>query len=209
MYLIAGLLFVILIVLIFMFMRQTPAATSAPPPPPTPSATGTSVSNLQIGDTILVPGAGDDFSDLNFTVDRRDRYEAKGENWFEVSGLYRGRRVYVEVYTDDETKVLINLANEDITTGNLGVGEEDLIKFDKAQDRSQGFSYKGSQWLYDWSGEIIYLKGSDSQGEGYYCWDFREQGGRRELCVEKWEGEPFEVILSRVVNPEDVQVFRS
>lgn len=162
-----------------------------------------------MGDALVIPGLGDNFTDLQVTVDLRNRYEYGGEKWFELSGRYKGRRVFVEVENDDDIVVLVNLANEDITLANLGITEEDLVRMDESHDKSQSFSYLGSQWRFDWSGEIRYFKGDAGSGEGYYNWDFNEQGGRRVLSVEKWEGEPFEVILSHRVNADDVQVFRS
>jgi hypothetical protein len=198
---------VILVVLILMYQRLGPPK---PPTPPEPkNAAELSITDADVGDSIVVHGAGDSFADLTFTVDRKDRYEANGESWFEVSGRYRGRRVFVEVANDDEIEVLVNLANERLTLSDLSLREEDLVRFDETHDRNAGFSFRNSQWHFDWSGEIGYFKDGDGAGEGYYNWDFAEQGGNRVISVEKWEGDPFEVILSRRVNSDDVQVFRS
>ena len=167
------------------------------------------VLDAAVGDSITIHGAGDNFQDLNFTVDRRDRYESGGEQWFEVSGRYMGRRVFVEVSEDDDIEVLVNLANTEISLSDLGLTEEDLVSVDETHDSSMTFSYNNSVWQFEWSGEIGYFKGGGAEGEGYYNWDFAEKGGSRKISVEKWEDEPFEVILSRKVNPDDVQIFRS
>lgn len=207
MYVIAGILAVILVVLILMYQRMSPPKPPAPPPPK--NAAELSIADANVGDSIVIHGAGDSFADLSFTVDRRDRYEANGESWYELSGRYRGRRVFVEVVQDDDIEVLVNLANDDLTLADLSLTEQDLIRFDETQDRGQGFSFRNSRWNLDWSGEIGYFKDGGSEGEGYYNWDFAEQGGNRTLSVEKWEGDPFEVIVSRRVNADDVEVFRS
>ena len=162
-----------------------------------------------VGDSITIHGAGDSFQDLNFTVDRKDRYEAGGDEWFEVSGRYKGRRVFVEITDDDDIEVLVNLANTEITLGDLGMTEEDLVRVDETHDSSVSFSYNNSVWQFEWSGEIGYFKNCGGEGEGYYNWDFTEKGGSRKISIEKWEDEPFKVILSRNVNSDDVEVFRS
>src|SRR5688572_5980821 len=51
----------------------------------------------KIGDVIPIHGAAEDFSDLDFTVDQRNAYEGASRRWIDLSGEFRGRRVYVEV----------------------------------------------------------------------------------------------------------------
>lgn len=167
------------------------------------------VLDASVGDSITIHGAGDSFQDLNFTVDRKDRYVAGGDESFEVSGRYKGRRVFVGIAEDDDIEVLVNLANTEISLGDLGITEEDLVRADETHDSSVSFSYNNSVWQFEWSGEMGFFKDGGTEGEGYYNWDFAEKGGSRKISIEKWEDEPFEVILTRRVNADDVEVFRS
>lgn len=172
------------------------------------------LANLQIvdareGDTVSIPGAGDDYDDLDFTVDRRDRYECGSERWFELSGMYRGRRVFVECYGDDELEVSVKLKPTEVRLQDLGLEDADLVRMDEAQSRSEGFDYDGSRWDYEGSREMEYFRGGTGSGEGFYGWEFREHGEDRILYVEKWEGEPFEVGIAKTVHPGDIRVYRS
>ena len=172
------------------------------------------LANLRIvdareGDTVSIPGAGDDYDDLDFTVDRRDRYESGSERWFELSGMYRGRRVYVECYEADELEVSTKLKPTEVRLQDLGLEEADLIRMDEAQSRSEGFEYDGSRWDYERSREMEHFRGGTGSGEGFYGWEFREHGKDRILYVEKWEGEPFDVGIAKTVHPGDIRVYRS
>ena len=41
------------------------------------------------GDKLSIVAAGSDFSDLDFTVDRRDQLEAGQKLWYEITGPYQ------------------------------------------------------------------------------------------------------------------------
>ena len=200
-------LIVVLIILLAIYMRKDKDKTR--PPAPVENLAELSVAAATIGDNISIRGAGDDYADLNFTVDRKNRHEADGDKWIELSGRYNGRRIYVEVSEDDEVEVTVDLSRVEIALGDLGLNEDDLLRLDESQDQSESTEYDGSTWRYESSHEISCFKDDGAGHVGYYGWDFREQDGERILSVEKWEGEPFEVCLARRVNSDDVQVFRS
>lgn len=201
-------LIVVVIILLAIYMRRDKEQTLSPPP--VENLAELSVAAATVGDNISIPGAGDDYANLNFTVDRKNRYESGGDEWFELSGQYNGRRIHVEVSEDDGVEVTVNLSRVEIALGDLGgLSEDDLTRMDESQDQSESLDYDGSMWRYESSHEIAYFKDDGSESEGYYSWNFREQNGERVLSVEKFEGEPFEVSLSRRVNPDDVQVFRN
>lgn len=197
-------LIVVFIILFAIYMRKDKDRTR--PPAPVENLAELSVAAAAVGDNISIRGAGDDYADLDFTVDRKNRYDS-GHEWFELSGRYNGRRIYVEVSEDDELEVTVDLGRVEIALGDLGLSEDDLIRMDETQDQSESFDYDGSTWRYKSSREIGYFKDDGAEREGYYSWDFQEQDGERILSVEKWEGEPFDVCLARRVNPDDVQVF--
>ena len=49
------------------------------------------ITDARLGDTLSVNGAAEDFSDVDFTVDRNDQYEAGSSRWSELSGPWRDR----------------------------------------------------------------------------------------------------------------------
>jgi hypothetical protein len=83
-------------------------------------------------DVIIVSGAGEDFEDLSFTVDRVETYRSGREEWAEVSGIAQNRRIFVEWYEDDRLQVLL-YRGDTLTLGDLGVAEEDLARFDEEE----------------------------------------------------------------------------
>jgi hypothetical protein len=198
-----GIVFVILLVMIFKKSK------SKPPPIPQRDLASLGITDARVGDSIAILAAGDDFEDLEFVVDRRNRYESGNEEWFELSGMYKGRRVFVEYYEDDEIEVSVNLARREISLSDLGLSEADLIRMDEERSSANGFDYDGQSWKYGSSEEVGYFKDGRGEGEGYYCWNFRSDDGKRELFIEKWEGDPFEGGIAEMTNPQDVKIYRS
>ena len=167
------------------------------------------VTEARIGDTLSVPGVAADFSDVDFTVDRRDRYEAGNRSWIELSGSWRDRRVYLEVHSEDSITVLGNFDGRKITLDELALSEDDLAQMDQRQNPADFFDYDGKFWLYRSSRETRVFRAGDMVGRGFYCWQFQEQDARRFLSIRKFEGEPFAASLWVAVEPSDIAVFRS
>jgi hypothetical protein len=167
------------------------------------------ITEARVGDTLSVSGAAADFSDIDFTVDRLDGYEAGNRRWIELSGMWRDRRVYLEVHSEDTTIVLGNFDGRRITLDELGLGEDDLAQMDQRQNPADFFDYDGKFWLYRFSREIGMFQAGDTLGRGFYCWQFQEQDAKRFLSVRKYEGEPFTASLWVNVEPADITVFRS
>ena len=160
------------------------------------------------GDTVSILAMGDDYDDLDFTVDRVNRYDADGDESKELSGVYRGARVFLEVWDDDGLEVRLCRDSDEIAFNALGLGEPDLIRLDETQDTSIEIAHDGARYRFDESGEVVCYEDGDREGEGYYTWTFVEVEGDRELYIEKWEGEAFEASLGRVIRPGDCRVFR-
>jgi hypothetical protein len=166
------------------------------------------VIDARAGDALSVLGAADDFSDLDFTVERRDKYEAGTRQWVELSGMRRDRRVYLEVHDADTVDVLGNFDGRRITLDELGLTEEDLSEIDKRQNPADFLDFEGKFWLYRFSREVgVFSAGTDT-GRGFYGWQFQEQDGKRYLSVRKFEGEPFTASIWIRVEPTDITVFR-
>ena len=168
-----------------------------------PTAAG--IGNVVVGDRVHVSGAGD-LSDLDFRVSGSVRYSSDREDWTEYYGSYRGRQVAVETFDDDAFQVGVIAAEATITLAQLGLTEDDLIRWDEGDGPGRPFEFDGATWESIWSGEVTYFEDDFSHRKGYYGWDFAEQGGPRILCVEKREGEPFEVILMQLVDANRVRI---
>lgn len=169
------------------------------------------ITDARVGDALSVAGAAgvsDDLSDVDFTVDRRDQYEAGSRIWVTLSGTWHDRRVYLEIHNEDTVDVLGNFDGQRITLDALGLSEEDMAEIDRRQNPADFLDYEGKFWLYGFSREMgVFTDGRDT-GRGFYGWQFHEQGGNRYLSVRKFEGEPFVASIWTRIQPADVTVFR-
>ena len=73
-----------------MFFDRKPAH-----PAPQEDLANLKITDARVKDTLSVNGAAEDFTDIDFTVDRLDSYEAGSQRWIEVSGTWRDG--YVEL----------------------------------------------------------------------------------------------------------------
>ncbi len=211
-WLLLGVLGIVLIILLYKIFQKLSKASSKSSSES--SSEPVDLSKLQItdakpGDLISISGAGDDCEDLQFTVDRRSRYESGGNEWFELGGVYRGQRVFVEYYEDDEIEVSTKLDPRKLTLQDLGVTEDVLKRMDEEQRRSNTVDYDGQMWSYRCSQEVGYMKEGHGEGEGFYSWEFESKDGESLLFIEKWEGESFEAGIARCIHPDDISVFRA
>jgi hypothetical protein len=197
-----------LLIMILKKLFERPAAPAAPVGPKQDLASLT-VADARVGDNISISGAGDNFSDLDFTVDHGNRYEAGEKQWFDVSGKHGERRVTLEVRSeDDELDVRGFLDGRKLSLEDLGVSEEDLAEMDKRQNTADNFEFDGKNWYYRLSREMGAFHDGDTQGAGFYGWEFIEESGQRYLSIRKREGEPFSAAVAVKLNPADITVFR-
>ena len=167
------------------------------------------ITDARVGDALSVLGAASDFSDIDFTVDRCDGYEAGARRWVELSGSWRDRRIRLEVHNDDSITVLGNFDGQTLTLDELGLTEDDLAQMDQRQNASDFFDYNEKFWLYRFSREIGFFTWGAPSGRGFYCWQFQEQDSKRFLSIRKFEGEPFTAFLWTELDPASVTVYRS
>jgi len=188
---------------------QHPARLEAPAPPSKPDLASLTVADARVGDNISVSGAGDEFSDLDFTVDHSNRYEAGENQWSDVSGKYRERRVTLEVRSDgDDLDVRGFLDGRKLSLEDLGLSEDDLAQIDERQNTADNFEFDGKTWYYRLSREMGVFHDGQTQGAGFYGWEFMEQTGQRYLTIRKRESEPFTAAVAVKLNPADITVFR-
>jgi hypothetical protein len=177
-------------------------------PAPAEDLANLKIQDARVRDTLSVTGAAEDFSDIDFTVDRRDIYEAGSNQWFEVSGTWRDRRVYLAVYPGDVIEVLGNFDGRRLTLDDFGLTEGDMGDLDERRNPNDFLDFEGKFWLYRFSREVGIFRDGHDTGNGFYCWQFHEQGGKRTLTFRKFEGEPFTAGIWVAVQPTDITVFR-
>jgi hypothetical protein len=194
------------VVLWAMFRTNSPRQVAAPAAPP---AIDIDSWDAGPGDVISISGAAEDFSDIDLAVDRRSTYESNARRWVDLSGEFRGVRMYLEVYRHPQPDLIGILDPRKLSLSDIGVTEDQLADMDTRQDPSAFVNFAGKQWRWESSREIRYFENDLGDGEGLYRWLFQEPGGNRLVCVEKWEDEPFEIRLARRLNPRDITVYRA
>ncbi len=182
-------------------------------PKPVPAAPVEDLANLTVsdartGDVLSVAGAGDQMTDLDYTVDRGTRMDAGSRTWVELGGSYQNRRVTVRVGGDEEIEVYLHADPRRITLEDLGLSEDDLAQIDERQNPADSFDFDGATWMYRISREVQAWRDNQPTPTGFYYWEFFTQDGKRLLGIRKAEGEPFTVILSTWVNAGDITVYR-
>ena len=194
-----------------MFRTSPGARVPAPSAPPQVAANPIDLDpwDAKKGDVISISGGAEDFSDLDFAVDRRSAYESSARRWVDLSGEFRGLRVYVEVYRHPQPDLIGMLDARKLTLADVGATEDVLADIDARQDPAASVKFEDKEWHWESSREIRYFENETGAGEGLYRWLFRAPDGDRLLCVEKWEGEPFEVRVTRCLHPRDITVYRA
>jgi hypothetical protein len=191
-----------------MFFKHTNGSTRHVDPAQLEDLAHLKITDAKPGDTLSISGAGEEFADLDFTVDRRAMVEFAEKRWVELSGLYRDRRVFLEVHNDDEVQVFGSFDGKHLTLDEIGLSEQDMADLDARQNPADNFEFEGKVWLYRWSREIGVFPDNQMEGQGCYAWRFQEENGTRYLTVRKSEGQPFEGVVSQKVDPGDITVYR-
>jgi hypothetical protein len=198
----------VLLVIVLMNLFKKKSEPERAPGPTGPDLSNLKPTDARTGDAISVAGAGDNMTDLDFTVDRTTRFEAGSRYWTEVSGPYRERRVALHVANDDEMEVAIHNDPRKLTIEDLGLSEDDLAQMDERQNTGDSFDFDEKTWLYRLSREAKATRDDQRQAAGFYYWEFHEHEGKGLLTVRKPEGEPFGVTLYTGIAAGDVTVYR-
>jgi hypothetical protein len=126
----------------------------APPPAPAVDLANLKVTDARAGDALSISGAGDNYTDLDFTVDRVTRFDAGSRRWFELSGPYLERRATVRVGGDDEVEVFLHSDPKKVAIEDLGLAEEELAEMDERQNTGDSFEFDSRTWQYAISREV-------------------------------------------------------
>jgi hypothetical protein len=196
-------------VLLIVVLKKLFEKPAAPPPAAKPVDLEVKIADARTGDTVSVVGAGDEMSDLDFTVEGRNQYQLGQRRWIELRGTYRNRRVLLDISMEDEIQVWAVTDAARLTLAELALSEEDLGQLDERQNTSDFFEFEGTNWYYRLSREFLLSADRESQGANFYGWLFREDGGKRMILVKKAEGEAFVAVIGSKVNPADITVYRA
>jgi hypothetical protein len=191
---------ILIALLVIVLMNLFKKSATSPAAAPGPDLANLKVTDARQGDVLSISGAGDNFSDLDFTIDQYTRLEIGANTRLLLSGMYRDRRVTLALSSD-----LVRLSDpRKIELEDLGLAEQDLSEMDERQNTADSFEYDGKVWMYRRSHEAK----DPSAGRAFYFWEFEEQGGKRELVIQKPEGDPFAATMFSEIPASDVTVYR-
>ena len=146
------------------------------------------LADARAGDAVSIAGAGENFADLDFTVERRDRYEVGPRRWVELRGQYRGRPVGLYVWEGDELEVAL---------------VPDAPRLALAAPAQDTLEHEGKRWRHRFSKEFVLFRDSDTQGAGFQGSLFEEEGGKRLMLIGNGEA-----TVALKLNPADVTIYR-
>lgn len=201
-------LLIALAIALVVVLKKAAAKKKQPPPPPPPDLANMTIKDAHVGDIVTISGFGDDFDDVDFVIEKRNRYESGGFEWFELLGVYRGRQIWIDWEEDDALEITATSPDRELRLSALNITEEDLARMDEEESRDNFIEYEGQKFYYEESCEAGYFKDCAGSGEGFYMWDFAAEDGESFLAIEKWEGEPFSVFTGKVIKPYNVRVFK-
>jgi len=201
------LLVVLLVIVLMNLFKKKPAQPASSGP--LPDLANLKPADARAGDVISVSGAGDDYTDLDFTADRCLWYQAGSRRWSEVSGPYKERRVSMRVSIDgdDEAQVAVHTDTRKLSVEDFGLSESDLADMDERQNTGDWFEYGGHNWQYRLSRETQ-VTGGTAGPSSFYYWEFNEKDGSGLLTFRKAEGEPFVATIYQGVPAGNVTVYR-
>lgn len=175
---------------------------------PEPDLAEATIRDAGVKDIVTISGLTEDYDDVDFLIERMNRYESGSSKWYELMGRHKDKQVWIEWEDDDDLFVTATTKNKAMPLSALGVDEDRLAGMDEEQSRENFIEYQGVRFYYRKSMEVHYFKDNRGRGEGFYLWDFMNEGGSEVVSVEKWEGEPFEVFHGTVVPPYNINVYK-
>lgn len=177
------------------------------PTAPQPDLANLSAADARVGDVISISGAGDNMSDLDFTIDRSQLVQAGAHRWSELSGPYHEHRVILRVTNGEDLETAIHTDTRKLSIEDLGLSEDDLAEMDERQNTADTFEFDGKVWVYRLSRDA-HASGANQPPTGFYYWEFHEQNGKGLLVIRKLEGDPFTVTPFTEIPPGDITVYR-
>jgi hypothetical protein len=179
-----------------------------PPPLPQKDLANLTIKEAMVGDIVSLTGFGDAYDDVDFVIEKRNRYAQGRYEWYELLGVYMGKQVWIEWEEDDALYVTATSPERELRLAVLNLTEEELARMDEEESSDNFIEHEGRKFYYDESSETFFFKDCSGSGEGFYLWDFESEDGEEIISVEKWEGEPFSVFSGKVIKPYNIRVFK-
>jgi hypothetical protein len=166
------------------------------------------ITAVRAGGVLKLPGFGRNTLGVETYVRERHRYVDAGQHpWYELVCDQAGRDLLVEwVREGGSLFATAGYEDENPTLEDLGLTEDDLIRFDEAGHGT--FAWDGVTWTLEFARETDWFENDGSRKESFYRWEFHDPDDERWLTVEKWAGDnDFEVYHLWRIDPARVEVY--
>lgn len=175
--------------------------------PPGP-AVDESIRAARVGDVLTISGYSLDHEDRLLFIERIHRYTSPSETWYEMLCVDDDVRLWVDWNDGRELSVSVTEDTGPSGLGSTGLSEDDLVQLDEEHSIDNFVTIEGDDYHYRNSAEVLFYRDNQGAGDPFYHWDFINGQGDSVLAISKWEGRPFEVVFSTVVDPERVTLYQ-
>ena len=167
-----------------------------------------SIRAARVGDVLSIQGLALEYDDLYFFVERIDRYSNDADTWYELTGVDGDSHIWIDWTEGYDLLVTATDDPDPVGLSSAGLTEEQLIALDEENSIDNNINVEGNTYHYRNSSEVTFYQDNRGQGQGFYHWDFMRDDGERALSVSKWEGKPFEVVFSDVIDPDSIKLYK-
>lgn len=166
------------------------------------------IEDAKVGDVVTILGFDPDIDGKELLVEKRNRYESGGAEWFELLGVLHGSQVWIDLEVDDALRITVTSPERMIELAQLKTTEEDLASMDDEESKDRFIEWNGRKYFYVKSCMVGYFKDCTGPGEGFYLWEFESEDKDSMLSIERWGGRDFNVYVSKIIDPDHVKLFQ-
>lgn len=164
-----------------------------------------SLEDVRAGGLLHARNMGDDFEDVDFEVERFDRYTAGREEWHLLEGTYKNRAIGLEwqkvrgALRAWEHKHLRGLTPEQVGLAGPALG---------ALAVGATHTHAGATYTVDVVGKALRHDGGTGFGKEHEAWRLLTPDGKRVLHLERWGDRPAVAWVGETIDPAMVEIYK-
>lgn len=164
-----------------------------------------SLEDVRKGGLLHVRNMGDDFEDVDFEVERMDRYAAGREEWSFIEGTYKNRPVGLEWQrVRGSLRAWEHKRLRALTAEQVGLGGDAL----EGLAVGKTHEHEGVTYTVDLAGKALRHENGTGFGKEHLAWRLITQDGKKVLHVERWGDKPPVASLGDAIDPAMVEIYK-
>ena len=167
-----------------------------------------SIRSARVGDVVTITGYSLEHDERLFYVERVHRYTSAADTWYELLCADGEERLWLDWTDGRELSLTVTPDTGPLGLTATGLTEDDLIQLDEEHSIDNYVTIEGDNYHYRNSAEVLFFRDNRGPGDAFYQWDFTKEEGDVTLTISKWEGRPFEVVFSDVIDPDSVTLYQ-